>query len=480
MAQIEYRCSIGADNKNGAADAIAVDRVLPSTKAPQGLTISFQRTIRVPGNGAFSQLPPSFGAFPLYKVQDYASRLPPSMMNKRGIFFPMHQKEAMWICFKADAPFMIKIYCGGVNVVSGEHADEDTATKHRRSRLREQGKPIQDYVVVPEQLWLDGMAIEPSIVRQFVAMPIGHSYTVEAQLTGKEVAGGLMFEITPALCDPKDQPPLELFVKDFTNRHLRVRCYPDDDLFAFMDRLHDMIGLPPGLQKLMYQGTFNPTVQPGFRRLKQSYYELHEDDNRTLSDYNIQTGDIFQMGLRLRGGGALPLRTRDERLGIAAGGMIKQNIRQDTHNPQEWVKGLTITISVQILNNLAFRRITGLEPPACPINADTYAQAGLPFFELYEENSTNVSGAEGFGALQSINEIEMARGQIDRPEPMVYPPINRLYENSLGTTVWKNGEVFHIEDPDGLLSPGGPCQDFRTLADLEEELRNLKLSSEGD
>lgn len=81
----------------------------------------------------------------------------------------MHQKEAMWIEFKASAPFMIKIYCGGVNVVSGEHADEGPETKKRRAKLLEQGKPIQDYIVLPEQRWLDGVAIKPSVVRQFVA-----------------------------------------------------------------------------------------------------------------------------------------------------------------------------------------------------------------------------------------------------------------------------------------------------------------------
>lgn len=81
----------------------------------------------------------------------------------------MHQKEAMWINFEAKAPFIIKIYCGGVNVVSGEQMDEDVGTRQRRSKLHEQGKPIQDYIVVPEQKWLDGVAVNPSVVRQFVA-----------------------------------------------------------------------------------------------------------------------------------------------------------------------------------------------------------------------------------------------------------------------------------------------------------------------
>lgn len=182
-----------------ACDIIAVDRVLPATKVPQGLAISFHRTIRVPDNAQVSRLPPSLGTFPLYKVQDFTSRLPQDMIDKGGVFFPMHQKEAMWINFEADAPFMIKIYCGGVNAISGEHGSEDDETQQRRTKLAQEGKSIQDYVVVPSQPWLDGVAVKPSVVRQFVAMPLGQGYSVEAQLTGEEVVGGLQFEVTPAL-----------------------------------------------------------------------------------------------------------------------------------------------------------------------------------------------------------------------------------------------------------------------------------------
>lgn len=166
MPQLHYHCSIKSGQN---INVIAVDRVLSKTERQQVLGISFIRTIRVPDNEESSQLPPDLGSFQLYKVQDYADRLPTSMVIKGGAFFPMHQREAMWINFEAEAPFMIKIYCGGVNVVSGEHMDEDIETKQRRSKLHGQGKPIQDYIVVPEQKWLDGVAVKPSVVRQFVA-----------------------------------------------------------------------------------------------------------------------------------------------------------------------------------------------------------------------------------------------------------------------------------------------------------------------
>jgi hypothetical protein len=107
------------------------------------------------------------------------------------------EREAMWIQFHSRLPYAIKIYVGGVNAVSGEPAVETAATRLRRANLLRQNKSIQDYLVVPSQLWLDGVATNDGKVRQFVAMPAGSGYSVEAQVTGEEVTGGIQFEITP-------------------------------------------------------------------------------------------------------------------------------------------------------------------------------------------------------------------------------------------------------------------------------------------
>lgn len=71
------------------------------------------------------------------------------------------------------------------------------------------------------------------------------------------------------------------------------------------------------------------------------------------------------------GGGGVPLSEERRRMGIATGGMIKQDIRRDTYDPKKWMRGLTLTIPVQILDNQTFREVTGLEPPPCPIDAET-------------------------------------------------------------------------------------------------------------
>ena len=49
----------------------------------------------------------------------------------------------------------------------------------------------QDYVVVPDQPWIDGYNVGKDIVKQFVAAPLGQGYTVEEQLKSEAEVGGI-------------------------------------------------------------------------------------------------------------------------------------------------------------------------------------------------------------------------------------------------------------------------------------------------
>lgn len=70
----------------------------------------------------------------------------------------------MWINFSSKMPYAVKIYVGGINAVSGEPMVETAATILRRRQLLASGKSLQDYVVLPEQPWLEGIATEPGKV----------------------------------------------------------------------------------------------------------------------------------------------------------------------------------------------------------------------------------------------------------------------------------------------------------------------------
>lgn len=163
------------------------------------LGVSFQRTLRIPDDGRDYPLPPGLGPFPLRRIEDYADRVPPSWREHGGVFLPMYQREAMWLSFEAAhwKPNAVKIAIGKVNAVTGKPWSQELDPDD------------QDYLVCPDQPWLDGINAGDGTIRQFVAMPLGMGYTVEAQVTGKEDVGGLQiiaFEPKPGRFP--DQPPV--------------------------------------------------------------------------------------------------------------------------------------------------------------------------------------------------------------------------------------------------------------------------------
>ena len=88
----------------------------------------------------------------------------------------------MWIKFEATRKFALKILLGGVNGISGRGAGDP-------SQSIEGPKYMQDYIVVPGQPWLDGIATAPGQIKQFVAVPYGSGYSIEQQVSKHSFPG---------------------------------------------------------------------------------------------------------------------------------------------------------------------------------------------------------------------------------------------------------------------------------------------------
>lgn len=149
--------------------------------------VSFQRTLRIPDDNREYGLPPGLGNFPMEHVEDHSARLPQGWAAHGGVLLPMYQAEALWISFDCprEYPFAVKIAAGKINAVTGEPWKNGISAEP------------QDYVVLPDQPWLDGFSVSKGQIRQFVAMPLGAGYTAEEQLTGAAEHGGLQIIAYP-------------------------------------------------------------------------------------------------------------------------------------------------------------------------------------------------------------------------------------------------------------------------------------------
>ena len=265
-------------------DADRLEFRFPEVHEDARFSISFQRTLRIPDDDNTYPLPPGLDRFPLRHLDDYAARLPEAWRRRGGVIMPMLQSEAMWIAFDADYPFAVKIATGKICAVTG-----DRWMDHLNSGP-------QDYLVLPDQPWLDGYCVEAGTIRQFVAMPLGEGYTAEEQITGRAHFGGLQI-----LACPLKPDRYERFARGMYLAEASERVYAASDM------------------------------------------------------------------------------------GLAPGGRMKQSIYEDDWGLDAWDQRHGARCFVTIANSACWMDITGEKPPGTPITAEQYTEAGLPWFDYYDE-----------------------------------------------------------------------------------------------
>jgi hypothetical protein len=301
--------------------------------------IDFQRTLRIPDDGKHYPLPPGLGSFALKHVEDYAARVPESWAERSGVMMPLYQAEAMWLSFRrrfswGGYPFALKIATGKINAISGKPWQEPLEASER------------DYVVVPEQPWLDGYCIAKDVVRQFVAMPLGAGYTVEEQITGKPEHGGLQIIAYPMKGD----------------RYERLR------------------------------------------RERERY-----DAEERARCGSLQTGGTAY-ALRRRMVDRASLAAPAQAMGLAAGGRMHQQIYADPYGLDAWDMTASSRCFVTLVDAVQWQEITGEAPAARPPTARDYTKAGLPWFDYYAEGADTLAGAPALTLVKSVAEMAAEKG----------------------------------------------------------------------
>jgi len=227
------------------------------------LEVEFQRTLRIPDDHRDYPLPPGLGRFPLRHVDDFGSRVPERWLERGGLLLPMYQSEALWLNFnphyvmahQTGYPFALKIAAGKINAVTGDPYGDEL------------GKQPQDYVVAPEQPWLDGYCVDDGVIRQFVAMTLGEGYTAEEQLGGTAEHGGLQVIAYPM------------------KREVFERRFPKSRV---LDTLHRALGAPaPGAMPCEAMAACAPDLGlAAGGRMKQEIYDDPFDFDDWDSDHS--------------------------------------------------------------------------------------------------------------------------------------------------------------------------------------------------
>jgi hypothetical protein len=135
----------------------------------------------------------------------------------------------------------------------GKPANPTPATALRRRNLLKNGKTLQDYIVVPDQPWLDGIVVESGQVRQFVAMPVGTGHSVEAQTTGEETTAGIQFEVTRLEKSSVNTGELiQVNIRTLAGKHITCNIGCKEPVAVLKGLIRDKEGMPLDQQRIIY------------------------------------------------------------------------------------------------------------------------------------------------------------------------------------------------------------------------------------
>ncbi|MEU3841282.1 hypothetical protein AB0E88_14775 [Streptomyces sp. NPDC028635] len=303
-------------------------------RLPGGVAVRFIRTLRLPESGTHA-LPPGLGEFPVRRVADYPDTVPEAWRARGGVMLPVYLREAMWLSFAGSSePAALQIGAGKVCAVSGK------AWTGRLSR------DPQNYVVLPRQPWLDGINSGRGTVRQFVAVPLGLGATVEGQVTGEEVWGGVQVQSFPL-----GEPALARWREE--QRRLAE---------AMARTMTGGYGGPP-------PGGALPAMAPA-------------------------------PGAAPAAPGAAPRAAAA--MGLGVGGSLRQEVYRDDRPLSDWAAEPAGRVFVHLVTPPEWRRITGEAPPPSPVDRAAYTRAGLPWYDYYDADADDLAPAD---PLQSVKPV---------------------------------------------------------------------------
>ena len=95
---------------------------------------------------------------------------------------------------------------------------------------------------------------------------------------------------------------------------------------------------------------------------------------------------------------------------------MKQEIYDDPFDFDDWDLAHSSRCFVHLTNSIAWRAITGEAPPTMPPTAKQYSNAGLPWFDYYDERAKAVEGAGVLNKLKSAFGIGKEKGETPLPE----------------------------------------------------------------
>lgn len=374
----------------------------PEVHPDARMTVVLHRTFRIPDDGKSYPLPPSVGRFPVRHVDDFKGKVPAKWVGRGGVMVPLYQSEALWLEFQPQMsrdhgpygthyPFAVKVATGKVSAVTG---------KKWSKKLRE-----GDYMVAPEQKWLDGYVVEDGTIRQFIAAPLGLGVTAEEQITGKAEFGGLQIEVVPM--DAAE------FLKRFPKRPQQPQSLRRRGILRSTGPTGPTgptgssgpSGPVPCSEPMNYSAGPGDFQVLSYEEAKARRPEMYSPQ---LNADSLQLDMCRSVELN-SSDGVLHEQSMNLDMGLAAGGKMVQQVFKDPYGLGVWSQTAKARCFVHMCNSLGWQHLTGALPPHPPMTAAHYNGSNYPWFHFYEDGVPSHGGTEKLKGLKSVAQVQQEK-----------------------------------------------------------------------
>lgn len=295
-----------------------------------GYQASIRKTTKINVNESHHSLPPDLGPFKEFKVADYFC---PDEWDKNGIFIPVQEKEPLWIDLRMNPTCACLISVQKVNPVTGEKSDLKAGLSKN---------PMQNYLKLPEQLWLDGYSKDGKVYQFTVTTEKSEyavcDYVLDPQDNDSQAIGIAFFgEKNPKPAKPVIRPNANgLFANPYTKGYSGVL----EDSIGYNGINYNSSGEQLLRSVKISCSTVKHVKPPVSTRVIEDAIPAHveafsaEFETTTDFDCNVQT-----------------------KASMAAGGRILQNIRQDENSIEFYKSEPDCVISIYMCLPGQFQQI---------------------------------------------------------------------------------------------------------------------------
>ena len=118
----------------------------------------------------------------------------------------------------------------------------------------------------------------------------------------------------------------------------------------------------------------------------------------------------------------------DTEMGLAPGGLMRQEIYEDEHGINAWDTSNGSRCFAHIVNSVQLLHLTGCQPPSEPPTAQNYTNAGLPWYDYYGGDLKALQGAKELTELDSVASVKLKKGKGFLPDndPVTPSVVKRL------------------------------------------------------